>query len=61
MWVDAVAANMQAFARLASAVPSAARQLGVAARRHMSIHTMTRLRVACNSGAKEIQCIGHVR
>jgi len=47
--------------RLARAVPAAARQLGVEARRHMSIHKMTRLRVACNSGAKEIQCIGHVR
>ncbi len=44
--------------RLASALPS---QLCAAARRHMSIHRMTRLRVVDNTGAKEIQCIGLIR
>jgi large subunit ribosomal protein L14 len=47
--------------RLAASAPAAAQSLGEAARRHMSIHRMTRLRVADNSGAKEIQCIGHDR
>lgn len=40
---------------------SAPAGLGQHQTRSMSIHRMTRLTVADNSGAKELQCIGHVR